>query len=367
MSRAEIHIRFPADRIAGTAMILQIAISFPLWLSHGRAFPLIPLFDFMPSSLPAIASWALLAFAVSALVAFIFRPEKHWLRITTLVLFSILAISDLNRLQPWLYLYLAIWVSGFWPSQEKGLEWLLAAVYVWGGIHKISPYFAEDNFQWFMSAFNWTSGIGNSPLVGYLTALAEIGLGVLLLTPGFRRTAFWLALPFHAFIILLLSPLGHNWNSVVIPWNLAMILLVWVVSKRQEKRLRSKPVWVIVSWVWVAPLLNPAGLTPHAFSWNLYSNLQDERSLFIDQGTVCKAWRPVWSELAYDRKSKLLLDDWSMKALRVPVWNGPRTDQVFLEQLGNCCTQPEASGVLILRVNRFNRTGEKIEILYSAP
>ncbi|MCA1738042.1 MAG: hypothetical protein LC740_04195, partial [Actinobacteria bacterium] len=59
----------------------------------------------------------------------------------------------------------------------------------------------------------------------------EAAIGVGLLTRRFRKPAVIGALSMHAFIMLCVGPLGHDWNSVVWPWNFAMpafaLILFW--------------------------------------------------------------------------------------------------------------------------------------------
>ncbi|MEZ4921104.1 MAG: hypothetical protein R2792_18535 [Saprospiraceae bacterium] len=352
-----------ADRICVLGFILQALISWPLWLSHGRDFPMIPLADWLPGSLPAAGS-ILLALGILLLPLLLFwKPEVRRIRQSLLVYLLVMVILDLNRMQPWLYFYALIWFSGLFPSPNTLIRWILAGVYVWGGIQKLNPYYAEDNFAWFMEAFSWTAPLGGNPALGYLSAVFEMGIGFMLLIPRLRPFAFYPAWAMHLLIVLVLSPLGHNWNAVVLPWNLAMAALVWLASKSSTNPTWTRYSIAMLLWVWIAPILNELNWTPHAVSWNLYSNLQDERSIHIQSGLVCEPMRPIWSAYAYDRKSKLLVDDWSMHSLHVPAWNGRHTTEVLLKYLFPCVSRPDACSIIELEVNRWNKNDVQVREL----
>ncbi|MBL7797450.1 MAG: hypothetical protein JNJ90_13225, partial [Saprospiraceae bacterium] len=222
-------------RLLVLAMLAHIALSWPLWFSGGgRTFPLLPVFG--PAQAPTASLWDTVQLGICLLTLFVagvFPAKKYTAWLVLAVLIWMIA-QDLNRLQPWSYFYLLVLgivaVAGSdGRLATRGLQWLLAAVYAWGGFNKITPYFAEDNFPWFCEAFTWTQPLGAYPALGYAVALAELLLAPGLLWGKSRPVFRWLAIGFHAFIILALSPLGLDWNLVVIPWNVAMAGMVWVL------------------------------------------------------------------------------------------------------------------------------------------
>jgi hypothetical protein len=60
-------------------------------------------------------------------------------------------------------------------------------------------------------------------LFGMLVPAFEILIGIALLNKGFRKLGVIMAVSMSLFLLTVLGPLGHNWNSVVWPWDIAMV------------------------------------------------------------------------------------------------------------------------------------------------
>ncbi|MFN0013987.1 MAG: hypothetical protein ACKVU2_05510 [Saprospiraceae bacterium] len=287
---------------------------------------------------------------------------------------------DLNRLQPWTYFYLLtlalILAAGRAENQlTSNLRWLMAAVYAWGGLNKITPYFAEDNFPWFCEAFFWTEPLGAFPSIGYAVAVAEFLLAPGLLLSATRPVFRWLAIFFHLFIVLALSPAGLNWNTVVIPWNIAMAGMVWIVFSRQAdlttvvqrrgvfiKSPRCIAAAALLTLAWFFPLLNIWHWWGEALSWKMYANTQPEAGFFIKKNTApCPDIQRVWVEHSYHSDSKLLFDDWAFDDLHVPAYNSLYTNRRLAQYLCPCVTDLAHSGLWRFTVQRWSRDAERWE------
>jgi hypothetical protein len=71
-------------------------------------------------------------------------------------------------------------------------------------------------------------------------ALAELSLGVLALIPRTRKLAAVAAFGVHAGILLILSPLGRDYNHAVWPWNVALAMAGFaLIARWKETPLRS--------------------------------------------------------------------------------------------------------------------------------
>jgi hypothetical protein len=117
--------------------------------------------------------------------------------------------------------------------------------------------------------------------MGIVAPLVEASIGVGLLT-RYRNWAVILALGMHAFILLCLGPLGHDWNTVVWPWNVAMatfvVLLFWRTGDISPKKIllptRRRPSYlhaVVLVLFAVMPLFGLFGLWDSCLSASLYS------------------------------------------------------------------------------------------------
>jgi len=375
-------------------MLAQIALSWPLWFSGGgRTFPLLPLWGH--AQVPTASVWDSLQIGacLSALAFAGIYPAKKYTIASILAVLVWMIAQDLNRLQPWSYFYLlALGLVAIAGNDgrlaERGLQVLLAAVYAWSGFNKLTPWFAEDNFPWFCDAFAWTRPLGAYPSLGYIVAAAELLLAPGLLWQKTRPVFRWAAIGFHLFIALALSPLGLDWNAVVIPWNVAMAGMVWVLFAEGNNaaditpRLRVAAVknlrhlvlphraptpktiatGAIFTLAWIMPALNIWHCWDESLSWKMYSNTQTEAVFFLGNGPFCPEIQPVWEKYAYDGGRKLLFDDWALDNLHVPAYNSRDAHQRLAHYLCPCTTtDPEQSGLWSLRVKRWDRSTEHWE------
>jgi hypothetical protein len=367
-------------RFIALAWLIQLALSWPLWyVAEGRSFPLLPVWGSgaLPGWLHQVQAFGL----VGLLLALSIWPRRPVLVVAALVWALWLVLSDLNRLQVWVYFYglaLLLHLPARWAdffkkmpaAQPVALTGLLAVVYGWSGLFKITPYFAEDNFPWLCSAFAWTQPFGQWTALGYGMGVFEMLLGPGLCWPPTRRLACVLAVAMHLLVVLVLSPWGLNWNAVVIPWNCVLIYLLYRIfaahAHSQPIASSGMPLYkqwqmVVVLAAGVLPVLNPAGIWPDVLSWKMYSNTQAEWSVYAKPDAVCAAVRPLWDTLGYDGKSKLLLDDWSYRELGTPFAVGDLASASLRHHWCTCVTRPDSAGLLVLRVRPWRKNHEKIQ------
>ena len=195
-----------------------------------------------------------------------------------------------------------------------------------------------------------------------------MAIGELLLAPGLlwpvTRPVFrWLALLFHIFIIAALGPLGHNWNTIVIPWNLVMLLLVWFSFHPNENTaIHLKKNWLVIIIAWLLPALNMFGLYPASLSWEMYTNTQDEITLYNENPMPpYPALEQVWQKHAFDAGSKLLLDDWAMDEMQVPPVKFQFLYPVLKNKLCRSTVHPSQTGLWLLQVKRWDKTDSRLE------
>jgi hypothetical protein len=61
-----------------------------------------------------------------------------------------------------------------------------------------------------------------------------MGIAITLLLKGFRLLALALACAMHMFVLLMIGPFGHNWGTIVWPWNISMVILLFILFWRVE-------------------------------------------------------------------------------------------------------------------------------------
>jgi hypothetical protein len=228
------------------AMLTGLLMSARLWLSS-RSFPLAPAFAFLPTVPPPIDRlWfvALLFSLFSVIITALARPQWRRVPIMAFVaLAGLLALWDQTRWQPWFYQYLFMLAAlGLAPDEEgedeatepglNACRLIVASIYFWSGlqkcnyafIHETYGDFIKDILGYFPESMHAALDMGK-----YAAPFVEAGIGVGLLVRPARNVAIVLAILLHVFILFALGPLGSNFNSIVWPWNLAMVFFVLVL------------------------------------------------------------------------------------------------------------------------------------------
>lgn len=347
--------------IVAVAFLAQVMLSLDLWIPIHRTFPAIPVWGiaYWPQNdWKLVLSGSLLLGSTAILVGLkIFERSK----ITLWVLAATLAVlTDLNRLQPWLYFYaLVLLAAGFADkNQRMAVTLILSAVYVWGGLNKLNPYFIDDNWLFLTDAFAFTRNLGKIKATGYAAALMETMLGIGLLFLRTRQIAAIFIIFFHGMIILALSPLGLNWNTVVIPWNAAMaVLAAWCVSKPFSITPFKSPITVIaVILAYLMPLANWFGLWLPALSWTMYDNTQDELTLEPEkcqEGSGFSNAVAVYADSAFG--GKIFVSDWAMQDFSAPPFSNKGA---FLKTALLMCKECNSSKFFMLHTNRWDKSRE---------
>ncbi|HEV2762666.1 MAG TPA: hypothetical protein VGV38_06695, partial [Pyrinomonadaceae bacterium] len=240
-----------AERIAllGRALAAAFAcgllLSFKLWVST-RQYPLSPALGLLPAfafPLDYLSLAALLALLGAS--AFAARPRPFLLSLLALSL--LLCLQDQTRWQPWVYQYLFMLAAlalhdGRGASDARrraavdACRLVVAGVYFWSGLQKLNANFFGEIWPWVVGPYAQhlpgAAGRGLSA-AGILVPLAEVFVGVGLLTRRLRTTAVVLALATHAAVLALFAPLGRN--AVVWPWNVASGVFVFVLFWRARE------------------------------------------------------------------------------------------------------------------------------------
>lgn len=284
----------PATACARLVLLVACAvgmlISTPLW-TNSRPFPLLPVGNWVPI-LPSPYDVVLFA---ATLLSLVLALRFYRLGVRLFLAGAILlVVQDQNRIQPWFYLY---WVLLFLtlfrePVALAGCRFVVSALYLWSGIQKFNPVFFQFVAPWFVEPFaNWAHG-SLAPALRIAAAaspVAETGIGVLVWIPRCRRWAIGLAIAFHAAVLLCLGPLGHNYNVVVWPWNMAMVALVWALFSGANlleavAALRNSRLAVAaVALICLTPALSFAGWWDSYLSFAYYSGNGTIASIYVSQ------------------------------------------------------------------------------------
>lgn len=175
----------------------------------------------------------------------------------------------------------------------------MAAVYIYSGLQKLNPSFINETYPWFIkplqTVFSERQMISLNK-TGYVIPFYEIALGFMLLIKPIRYIAIPMAICLHLAIVILMGPFGNNYNSVVWPWNIFMILLVILLfsGKTTERyfaisHLFKVPVfYLVIVFFWLLPAFNLINKWETYLSFSLYSGNNHDGKIIL-------------SEQAYDR------------------------------------------------------------------
>jgi len=325
------------------AFLLGFLLSPKLWINEGRFFPVIQPFEGIPV-LPSPYDIILLSLFIALSVIWIFYDKR---RVGIAAIASLLAIlvQDQMRWQPWVYLYLLMLVPFLTQSSKTGnkrllfisLQWIVAGVYIWSGIHKLNSNFLDGTFSEMYKAAGVRLDFQTWREAGYVIPILEISIGAALLTIKFRKIGIYAAFVTHVVILFYFSPIVQNQNSVIYPWNIAMIgfvfLLFWGLKENiliSILKMRSSVLMTLMIFmVWVFPIINLFGYWDHYLSFSLYSNKPSEFYFAVEESEIHKIdkrFRKYFAQIPGLQGGQIIeIEKWAYSDLNVPFYPEMRT------------------------------------------
>jgi hypothetical protein len=321
------------------AMFSGLMLSSKLWLTE-RYYPHVPVWDGLPTIPPP---WDKVIFGqMLLLLALTAALRSRWPIMAFVAVAGAWSLWDQSRWQPWFYQYLfmlaALGFSGDANAERRqaGLNacrLILAATYIWSGLQKYNVMFATETYPWLIKP-----GLDFLPdrlgawanEQGWRAACLECGLGIGLLVWPLRLVAVPLLVLMHAGILFCLSPWGNDWNSVVWPWNLAMMALNILLFVDTRKVMPWHIAWprrflfarATLLLFGVMPLFNFFGYWDAYLSAALYSNNTLEGNIKVGD-TLAEELPPAVRDkyLAWNGAD---LMEWSMDEMNVPPYPARR-------------------------------------------
>lgn len=284
------------------ATMAGVLLSLPLWGWGERTFPYAPPLPFLPA-LPRRVEVILLAVLLASCVAGIIFLRARWPLLVFLVTAFTFCLFDQMRWQPWVYQYLVmIACLAVVPARKKtetdatgsnsanrientifiSSALVMAFTYLWSGLRKFNETFFLDVFplvfQPFLNLFPLDARESVVAIGGYVAAFAETGIGVALFFPRVRNVAVIALAAQHLVLLYCLGPMGINYNSVVWPWNVAMVLFAVAIfwnNKTMDARHmllpRTRAQVAVLCLFGVLPILSFFGRWDSYLSAALYS------------------------------------------------------------------------------------------------
>jgi uncharacterized membrane protein YphA (DoxX/SURF4 family) len=348
-----------AIRLMVSALVVQVGISWAAWAPGGRGFPRTPVLPdlngFGPEGL-----W-LLAGGLGAAWLW-WRPRTGWGTALLAGAMAALVMADVNRLQPWLYLYglalvalqMAGGRAGRGPEGLAMVRLLIGFAWLWSGIMKLNPAFAADYFPGLMEPFGLRAWAAGHAPAAFLAGGIEAVAGVLFLIPRLQKWGLAGGLLVHAFILASLGPLGLNWNEVVWPWNLAFMGMAALATLGpRESRTAGGGGWgkiLVVCLAGLMPAFNLAGGWDHFLSHSYYSGRVPMTVFYFhpeDRFHIPESARPYVLQAEGEETFFLPLEIWALGELKIPGYPEVWVRKNTAARLCACLEFPEKAGLEI--------------------
>lgn len=360
------------DRILLTKVVLFLVLlvsflaSYPLWLSE-RPYPQVPLFSFLPVIAFPFDYIIFTAMLILLIISFIKISSRKYL-IAFVSILGIYFLFDQSRLQPEFYQFflLSIGVSLYpWTVSNTHKKKVMLAtcciiissIYIYSGLQKANIIFITGVYPWFVQPAIQFFPITIQRVIlnlGFLVPIIETGIGIGLLTKKFRTLAIGGAICMHLFILFSLGPFGHNWNSVVWPWNIAMccfvIILFWDTETLAISTL-VKPLLPVCAILAVLCLVLPAfsfiNLWDSYLSASLYSGNTEMAQIQIPATSIHTLNPQIkkYIQKAGNKYYVLDISSWSYGVMNVPSYPEDRVFKGITKAF--CKNMPLSTGVTV--------------------
>ena len=371
---------------------IQFYLSPNLWLPINRDFPLIPFFEFLPLRLNHVLRILLISsMGLALILAVVFPKQKK-----VLLLFSVPAIlfvlEDAMRLQPWFYMHIImISLIAFekkitQPNVLRFLQFILIAIYFWGGFNKLNIAFTWEVFPWLIEPTGFGEfyylgfdNLNSFPLpvanyIAFVIPIVEIAIAIFLFIPRFRNFGLILCIFTHLFSLYSIGPLGQNWNIVVWPWNILMPILCWLLfyGDREEnylqkyrQALKSKVGMLILFLFLAVPTLSFFGKWDKGMAMHLYSGNSSQMEFHFEgfqEQLVNSSFAPYLSLDTVTMTSFMKVRYWADAQLGTPMYSELRYLKKVGAYLCNCLENTNNSGIQIINRNGFYSTQDTLKI-----
>jgi hypothetical protein len=305
-------------------------ISWRIWTAN-RLYPLAPVTEIL-DRVPPVIHLILLITSISLLV-FLFFKNSRWVLIALLAVELASCLLDQNRWRAWEYQYLFILIALIINANRQKnlvgvLSFILIATYFYSACGKFNPGFLQNVWGYMVLKLflKLPANVVSQRLVyysGYLLAVFELVCSLGLIFIRTRKTGAIALIIMHVFLLIMLGPLGLNYNKIVWPWNLAMIFYLYFIFLRNPETAPDlKPVlqgWNRLIFVFLAimPALHFVGYWDELLSASMYSGKSLVMTVCIQDTTKCRELRPFYSHHNYDKKLcngevEINLQDWAI-------------------------------------------------------
>lgn len=369
-------------------LISEFAVAPRLWLSDSFFGP-IPVFDWIPS-LASPFDWIILGALAVLLgpIAVLKRPGKFV--IAWCVLFFSRSVWDEITWQPYFLQFFVMMASlAFvdWSDEEGQTgtarrvlnvnRLIFVAIYFWSGVAKFHYKFITEFISGTFSLNEDTASWGASLpwWLGAPVPVIETLLAVALVSSKYRAVGVLGLSGMHVLILAVAGPTILTYNQIIWPWNVAMILFLFVLFWGDKETQLAQMVWIrafpiqkvaLVFFV-LCPLLSYVGLWTPWLSFRLFAMRYYKGYAFMKQSVVERMpveWQEQVEKSPFPQfDAKLSLTNWPERELKAfPPWK-PSVFKELGRRLGRFAEGRDDLGIIILDPPHF-WTGERQQHRY---
>ena len=236
------------------------------------------------------------------LAMLIVKPTNRLLMLLVVAIEVASCLPDINRWQPWQYLYLTLLFVLMIFHKNKALiqtaiAFILWSTYFFSGVFKFNGGFLSSIWEkmiliQFLHLPHAFARMSFVHYVGLLIPVIEVLGAVLLLFASTQKKGATILIVTHIFNLIFLGPIGINYNHVVWPWNAVMMVLLYLVYFRKDGHINwftmfsKRLLWLLILWGFL-PITHLFGFWDTYLSSSLYSGNTKHLSICID--TVVKS------------------------------------------------------------------------------
>jgi uncharacterized membrane protein YphA (DoxX/SURF4 family) len=351
-----------------------IVISYRVWLPVETYFPALPLILSPQSFSVQITTSALFLIAL-CLLSFNKPRSFNNLALLFLILY---ALGDYNRIQPWFFYFIVIFgiITNFKKHQRSlySIALMLACVYIMSGIQKVNGGFAHSTHPWLIMPITNSLSPSSKDFLNsmwWIGPLVESLAGLGLLFRKTSRVSAVVLILMHTFILFMIGPLGRNTNTVVWPWNLAFMFILFRGFIQREMDLGKfisdkrniKPTVSILILFLLLPVVSFWGYWPKHFSGALYSGNKIKSEILIPDELVQllnTEYEPAYNGIEY----VILPNAWTIQELHVAMYPSKKAHLTLFNAM--CNNYSEYSEYFVFKLMPISnwKTGERDQITY---
>jgi len=272
------------------SLVISVFLSFNLWGGY-RTFPATPVFEdnlVQPPFDFIFISLALLCWLLSLFL----RGQRIFIFISFLLCFF-LVLFDVNRLQPWFYIYnsmLAIYIfyNGRVDDPNKYTSFFIflqiafASVYFFTGLSQLNALFIDTSFAEIIEPLRSLVSERQFLLfkkTGFMSPYMLMFIGLGLIISPIRYLAISAAILVHLTLLIFLFPSAAHQNYALWFSNLSFIIMLLLLFSGKTKQryfsptfLFQQPLFYIIMFVFaVMPFFNITNKWPDFLSFNYRS------------------------------------------------------------------------------------------------